>query len=133
MQQVYKRTIMLKCDFNKVALNLYWTRNSAWVFSCNFAAYFQSTFSSEHLWHVASVEGFVSLEKLLKAWSQGICKNAWWGNNKYKTWSSKSSINHLKVQFFHFFKMKKKKSVFAVLHVISIKLFTRIILKIAKI
>ena len=37
MQQIYRRTVMLKGDFNKVA--------SAWVFSCKFAAYFQSTFS----------------------------------------------------------------------------------------
>ena len=33
-----------KCDFNKVALQLYWSRTSAWVFSCKFAAYFQNTF-----------------------------------------------------------------------------------------
>ena len=36
---------MPKCDFNKVAL---------WVFSCKFAAYFQNTFSKEHLWVAAS-------------------------------------------------------------------------------
>ena len=28
-----------------VALQLYWNRTSAWVFSCKFAAYFQNTFS----------------------------------------------------------------------------------------
>ena len=27
---------------------------SAWVFSCKFAAYFQNTFSYEHLWTAAS-------------------------------------------------------------------------------
>ena len=37
MQQIYRRTSMLKCDFNKVA--------KQWVFSCKFAAYFQNTFS----------------------------------------------------------------------------------------
>ena len=36
---------MPKCDFNKVALQLYSDRTSAWVFSCEFAAYFQNTFS----------------------------------------------------------------------------------------
>ena len=41
MQQLYRRTPMPKCDFNKVASN----RTSAWVLSCKFAAYFQSTFS----------------------------------------------------------------------------------------
>ena len=46
MQQVYWKTLMPKCDdFNKVALQLYWNRTSAWVFSCKFAAYFQNTFS----------------------------------------------------------------------------------------
>ena len=33
MQQIYRRTPMAKCDFNKVALQLYWNRTSAWVFS----------------------------------------------------------------------------------------------------
>ena len=33
---------------------LYWSRTSAWVFSCKFVAYFQNTFSTEHLWMAAS-------------------------------------------------------------------------------
>ena len=45
VQQIYRRSSMLKCDFNKVALQLYWNRTSAWVSSCKFAAYFQNTFS----------------------------------------------------------------------------------------
>ena len=45
MQQSYRRTTMPKCDFNKVALQLYWNCTSAWVFSCKSAAYFQNTFS----------------------------------------------------------------------------------------
>ena len=55
MQQICRRTPMSKCDFNKVAKQLYWNHTSAWVFSCKFAAYLQSTFSKEHLWVVASV------------------------------------------------------------------------------
>ena len=34
MQQIYWRTPMPKCDFNKFALQLYWNHTSAWVFSC---------------------------------------------------------------------------------------------------
>ena len=45
MQQIYRRIAMSKCDFNKVALQLYWNHTSAWVFSCKFAAHFQNTFS----------------------------------------------------------------------------------------
>ena len=45
MQQIYMRTPMPKCDYNKVALQLYCNRTLAWVFSCKFAAYFQNTFS----------------------------------------------------------------------------------------
>ena len=37
-----------------VAKQLYWNRTSAWVFSCQFAAYFQNTFSYEHLRMAAS-------------------------------------------------------------------------------
>ena len=44
MQQIYKRTPMPKCDFNKFVLQLYWNHTSTWVFSCRFAAYFQKTF-----------------------------------------------------------------------------------------
>ena len=44
--------------FNKVAglvaKQLYWNRTSAWVFRCKFAAYFEDTFSQEHLWMTAS-------------------------------------------------------------------------------
>ena len=44
---------MSKCDF----MQLYWNRTSTWVFFCKFAAYFQNTFSYEHLWTAAS-EGY---------------------------------------------------------------------------
>ena len=54
MQQIYRRTPRLKCDFNKVVLQLYWNRTSAWVFSCKYAAYFQNTFSLENIWRVTS-------------------------------------------------------------------------------
>ena len=54
MQQIYRRTHMPKCNFNKAAKQLYWYRTSAWVFSSKFAAYFPNTFSWEHLWVAAS-------------------------------------------------------------------------------
>ena len=43
IQQIYRRTPMPKCDFNKIALQLYWNHTSAWVFSCKLAGYFQDT------------------------------------------------------------------------------------------
>ena len=46
MQQIYRRTSMPKCDCRNHTLT--------WVFSCKFTAYFQNTFSSEHLWTAAS-------------------------------------------------------------------------------
>ena len=42
----------------KVVLQLNWNRTSAWVSSCKFAAYFQNTFSREHLWVAASLTCF---------------------------------------------------------------------------
>ena len=46
-------------------MQLYWNCTSAWVFSCKFAAYFQKTFSQEHLWVAASVvSGFKMYTKL---------------------------------------------------------------------
>ena len=38
----------------EMRFQLYWNRISAWVFFCKFAAYFQNTFSQEHLWMAAS-------------------------------------------------------------------------------
>ena len=49
IQQIYRRTPMAKCDFNKVAKQLYWNHTSAWVSSCKFTAYFQNTFFTKHL------------------------------------------------------------------------------------
>ena len=42
---------MLKWDFNKVALQLYWKHTSAWLFSCRFAADFQNTFGCFWYFH----------------------------------------------------------------------------------
>ena len=49
MQQIYRRTPMSQCDFNKVPKQLCWNQTSAWVFSCKFAVYFQNTFYQVHL------------------------------------------------------------------------------------
>ena len=55
MQQIYRKTPMLKCDFNKIAKQLNWNRTSVWVLiCCKFAAYFQNTFPKEHIWVAAS-------------------------------------------------------------------------------
>ena len=43
MQQIYRRTPMPKCDFNKAAKQLYWN-TSTWLFSCKFVAYLQNNF-----------------------------------------------------------------------------------------
>ena len=53
IHQIYKRIPILKCDFHKVAKQLYWNHTSAWVFSYEFAAYFQNTFYQKHLWTAA--------------------------------------------------------------------------------
>ena len=53
-QQICRRIPMPKCNFNKVSKKLCWNHTSAWMISCEFAAYFQNTFSQEHLWTAAS-------------------------------------------------------------------------------
>ena len=53
MQQIYRKTLITKCNFNKVAKQFYWARTLAWVFSCKLAVYFQSFFSEEHFWTAA--------------------------------------------------------------------------------
>ena len=61
---------MPKNDFNEVAKQLYWNRTSTWVFSCKFAAYFQDTFFSEHLWVAASA--YLNLMKDLNLFNQTL-------------------------------------------------------------
>ena len=41
---IYRRTPMLKCDFNKVALKLYWSRTLAWCSSVDFLHIFRTRF-----------------------------------------------------------------------------------------
>ena len=45
---------MPKCDFNKVAKELYLIQTSAFVLSCKFGTYFQNTFFWYHLWMAVS-------------------------------------------------------------------------------
>ena len=52
MQQIYRRKPMPKWDFNKVAKHR------------KFSAYFQNTFSQEHLWTAASENSY--LKEILK-------------------------------------------------------------------
>ena len=57
MQQIYQRTPMSKCDFNKVDLQLYWNQTSTtWGFSCKFTVYLQNTVLYEYLWRAACVK-----------------------------------------------------------------------------
>ena len=44
MQQICRRTPMLKYDLNNVAKQLYWNHTLTWV-SCKFVGYFQTAFS----------------------------------------------------------------------------------------
>ena len=44
MQQIYWRTPIPKCDFNKVAKQFYWNRTSASVFSCDLVHIFITAF-----------------------------------------------------------------------------------------
>ena len=81
MQQIYRRTPMPKYDFNKVALQIYWNRTSAWVFSYNLLRIFWTPFykntsgwlllkiynssayiKSQHDWYVSKI--LIYLEQL---------------------------------------------------------------------
>ena len=55
MQQIYRRALAQKCDFNNVANQFYWNLTFAWVFSCKFAKYFENAFLEEHCWESAFV------------------------------------------------------------------------------
>ena len=44
MQQIYKKTLMPNCDFNKLAKQLYRNCISAWLFCYKFGVYFKNIF-----------------------------------------------------------------------------------------
>ena len=63
--KIFMRTPMPKCDFNKVALQLYWSHTLAWVFSVKFAAYFQNTFFKK-LWKNNNNRTTFTLRRIVK-------------------------------------------------------------------
>ena len=77
IQQIYRRTPMPRCNFNK----LYWNHTSAWVFSCKFAAYFQNN----NLFPRAPLEGCFCI------WSIDVnCSNCYgnkFSSNSIDQWS----------------------------------------------
>ena len=44
MQQIYRKTPMPKCDFNKVAKQIYWNRTLAWCSPVNLLHIFRTPF-----------------------------------------------------------------------------------------
>ena len=53
MQQIYKRALMPKCDFNKIAKQLFWNHTSSRCSPVNLLHIFRKT-SRKHLWMAAS-------------------------------------------------------------------------------
>ena len=61
MQHIYRRTSTPKCDFNKVAKQLYWNHISAWVFPYNLLHIFRTSFlKNTSGWLVLWILGCVS-------------------------------------------------------------------------
>ena len=60
--------------FQQSCKQLYWSHTSAWVFSSKFAAYFQNTFSSEHILTAVSVPWTQRYEKHFKLMRVNIKK-----------------------------------------------------------
>ena len=61
LQSVMRFTQTQKASASSITSPLHLNHTSALVFSCKFAAYFQNTFSWEHLWTAASVPSLVVL------------------------------------------------------------------------
>ena len=70
MQQIYRRTPMPKCDFNRVALQLYWNRTLVWVFC-------QGVISTKLLWNFTEIALWhgCSLVNLLHIFRTPFSKN----------------------------------------------------------
>ena len=79
MQQIYRRTPMPKCNFNKVTLQLKWNCSLGWVFPSKFAAYFPNTFPQDQLWMAASkrtclirIENYKRISKRILTLEQAV-------------------------------------------------------------
>ena len=70
MQQICRRTHMPKCDFNKVALQLYWNYTSHKCSAVNLLHIFRTPFYKEHLWWAASALS-------ISQWKQLFHKHLW--------------------------------------------------------
>ena len=80
---------MPKSDLNKVALQLYIKRTSAWAFSYKFSTYFENTFSQEHLCVAAS-----DTAKLQKACMTKLNIRIWKNTAYLTVFSSHENIYH---------------------------------------
>ena len=104
MQQIYKRTPMAKCDFDKVTKQLYWNYTSAWVFSCTFSCIFsEHLFLGTHLdscfWQLKIkfiqrnhytrlwTECFIWLYEVIVSLSARIIKRLYYDMRKEQTWT----------------------------------------------
>ena len=64
MQQIYRRTPMLKCVSVKLlSLQLYWNHTLTWVFSCKFTGYFQIFVLQKRLWRAAFGKIYLSSQE----------------------------------------------------------------------
>ena len=86
----FQKTPISKCDFNKMAKELYWNHTSAWVFPCKFTAYFQNTFLKEHLWRAASMINTAVYEHDTATINHDSNSNS---NNNIYTWLNPLSAN----------------------------------------
>ena len=81
MHQIYRRTPIPKCTFNKVALQLYWNHTSVWVFSCKSAVFFKKTYiprsTSGELYMKPKWINMIAILKL-KFWSYDVISSNWW-------------------------------------------------------
>ena len=80
MQQIYRRTPIPKCDFNKATFQVYWNRTSAWVYPVNLLHIFRTPFTKKTsewlLLGTSSFNEFLEkrLSNSLSKYSETACK-----------------------------------------------------------
>ena len=72
---------MSPCDFNNIVFQIYWNLTLSRVFSCKFAAYFQKTFSLDHLRAATSVfsSNYRYTSTVFNYWYLPMV-HFWWGS-----------------------------------------------------
>ena len=105
MQQIYRRAIMPKCDFNKVALQLYRNHTLEWVFSCKFGQTFAGSYWKSKLFWGQFRVYHLSCCSILNI--KKLSRNSIWSYHTYNLTGKSAKNSCARVCFRRWFQLQR--------------------------